>query len=99
MDVIVLTPDGEMAVTIPQGMEPGEVLVTEFTDPSFMRHFHVASALVMEHGGMLSHGAIVARECGIPAVIGIEDATRRIRTGTELLVDGDAGVVREAIPD
>ncbi len=74
-------------------LEPGEVLVTTFTDPSFMRHFRVACALVMEHGGMLSHGAIVARECGIPAVVGVEAATRRIATGTEIRVDGNAGTV------
>ena len=74
-------------------LDPGDILVTPFTDPSFMRHFRMAAALVMEHGGMLSHGAIVARECGIPAVIGVGDATTRIATGVEIRVDGNAGEV------
>jgi pyruvate,water dikinase len=74
-------------------LDPGDVLVTAFTDPSFMRHFRIACALVMEHGGMLSHGAIVARECGIPAVIGVESATTRIANGSEIRVDGNRGVV------
>jgi pyruvate,water dikinase len=51
---------------------------------------------VIERGGMLSHGAIIAREYGIPAVVGVEDATRRIRTGEQVRVDGDQGVVELA---
>ena len=82
---VLLDPEDEL--------DPGDVLVTTFTDPSFMRHFRVACALVMEHGGMLSHGAIVARECGIPAVIGVEGATTRIESGRKICVDGDAGTV------
>ena len=74
-------------------LESGEVLVTAFTDPAWTRHFVHASALVMEHGGMLCHGAILARECGIPAVVGIADVTRRISDKTSLRVDGGAGSV------
>jgi pyruvate,water dikinase len=74
-------------------LDPGDVLVTRFTDPSFMRHFRSACALVMEHGGMLSHGAIVARECGIPAVIGVEAATTRIANEARIRVDGNSGLV------
>jgi pyruvate,water dikinase len=53
----------------------------------------MVKGLVIERGGMLSHGAIIAREYGIPAVVGVEGATRRIRTGEQVRVDGDEGVV------
>ena len=74
-------------------LAPGDVLVTRFTDPAWTRHFSHAGALVMEHGGLLCHGAILARECGIPAVVGLRDATRRIAEGATIRVDGDAGCV------
>ena len=74
-------------------LEPGEVLVCETTDPSWASLFLVASALVIDIGGALSHGAIVARELGVPCVINTRAGTRRLRTGDLLRVDGDAGVV------
>ena len=74
-------------------LDPGDVLVTPFTDPGWTRHFSRAGALVMEHGGLLCHGAILARECGIPAVVGLRDATRRIEEGSTIRVDGDTGRV------
>ena len=74
-------------------LEPGDVLVTPFTDPAWTRHFSRACGLVMEHGGLLCHGAILARECGIPAVVGLQDATQRIEDGQRVRVDGDAGYV------
>jgi len=74
-------------------LDPGDVLVTRFTDPAWTRHFSHAGALVMEHGGLLCHGAILARECGIPAVVGLRDATLRIAEGATVRVDGDAGRV------
>ena len=74
-------------------LEPGEVLVCETTDPSWASLFLVASALVIDIGGALSHGAIVARELGVPCVINTRVGTRRLRTGDRLRVDGDAGVV------
>jgi pyruvate,water dikinase len=74
-------------------LEPGEVLVCQTTDPSWASLFLVASALVIDIGGALSHGAIVARELGVPCVINTREGTRRLRTGDRLRVDGDAGVV------
>ena len=74
-------------------LEPDEVLVCATTDPSWASLFLVASALVIDIGGALSHGAIVARELGVPCVINTREGTRRLRTGDALRVDGDAGVV------
>ena len=74
-------------------LEPGEVLVCETTDPSWASLFLVASALVIDIGGALSHGAIVARELGVPCVINTRVGTRRLRTGDLLRVDGDTGLV------
>jgi pyruvate,water dikinase len=74
-------------------LEPGEVLVAPSTDPGWTPLFLTAGALVMEMGGMMSHGAVVAREYGIPAVVGVPDATGRISTGDQVTVDGSAGTV------
>ena len=74
-------------------LEPGEVLVAPATDPGWTPLFLTASALVMEMGGMMSHGAVVAREYGIPAVVGVAGATERIATGQQVSVDGSAGRV------
>ena len=74
-------------------LEPGEVLVCETTDPSWASLFLVASALVIDIGGALSHGAIVARELGVPCVINTRVGTAVLRTGDRLRVDGDAGRV------
>ncbi|MGY1625227.1 PEP/pyruvate-binding domain-containing protein [Geodermatophilus sp. SYSU D00965] len=71
----------------------GEVLVAASTDPGWTPLFQLAGALVMEVGGVVSHGAIVAREYGIPAVATVPDATRRLRTGQRVRVDGGAGSV------
>ena len=79
----------------PQGaqLEPGEILVAPSTDPGWTPLFLTAGGLVMEMGGMMSHGAVVAREYGIPAVVGVAGATERIVTGQRLSVDGSAGTV------
>ena len=74
-------------------LEPGEILVCRFTDPSWAPLFSLAHALVIDIGAAASHGAIVARELGVPCVIGTGDGTRRIRTGDRLRVDGSAGRV------
>ena len=60
-------------------LEPGEILVAPSTDPGWTPLFMTAGALVMEMGGVISHGAVVAREYGIPAVVGVPDATTRLR--------------------
>lgn len=72
---------------------PGEVLVAPSTDPGWTPLFLKASAIVMETGGALSHGAIVAREFGIPAVVNIPGVTQIIRDGMAVTVNGDAGEV------
>ena len=74
-------------------LRPGEVLVAASTDPGWTPLFLLAGALVMEVGGAVSHGAIVAREYGIPAVATVPDATVRLRTGQRVRVDGGAGVI------
>lgn len=74
-------------------LEPGEVLVAPSTDPAWTPLFLRASALVMEVGGYLSHGAIVAREYGIPAVVNIPRLLDAVSDGTLLVVNGDAGKV------
>jgi pyruvate,water dikinase len=82
----------------PQGarLEPGEILVAPSTDPGWTPLFLTAGGLVMEMGGPNSHGAVVAREYGIPAVVGVPDATSLIATGHSITVDGAAGTV---VPD
>ncbi|WP_245721623.1 PEP-utilizing enzyme [Nocardia crassostreae] len=74
-------------------IEPGEILVAATTDPGWTPLFLTAAALVTETGGMISHGTTVAREYGIPAVVGVPDATRRIRTCQVITVDGSAGTI------
>lgn len=74
-------------------LEPGEILVAPSTDPGWTPLFLTAGALVMEMGGVVSHGAVVAREYGIPAVVGVADATTRLRDGQSITVDGAAGTV------
>jgi phosphohistidine swiveling domain-containing protein len=73
--------------------EDGFVLVCPSTDPAWVPLFARASALVMETGGVLSHGAIVAREFGLPAVAGLPEITRQVTTGKRLRVDGGTGTV------
>jgi pyruvate,water dikinase len=74
-------------------VEPGEILVAPSTDPGWTPLFLTAGGLVMEMGGANSHGAVVAREYGIPAVVGVPNATARITTGQRIAVDGSAGTV------
>ena len=74
-------------------LEPGEILVAPSTDPGWTPLFLTAGGLVMEMGGANSHGAVVAREYGIPAVVGVADATTLISTGQRVAVDGGAGTV------
>jgi len=69
----------------------GDVIVTRQTDPGWGPLFGLASGLVIERGGMLSHGAIIAREFGLPCVVGVKNATTRITHGSMVTVDGDRG--------
>jgi phosphoenolpyruvate synthase/pyruvate phosphate dikinase len=74
-------------------LHAGEILVAPFTDPGWTPLFINAAGLVMEAGGMMTHGSVVAREYGIPAVVSVDGATTIIRTGQRILVDGTRGFV------
>jgi pyruvate,orthophosphate dikinase len=80
------------------GIAPGEILVCRTTDPGWASVMMLASALVIDIGGPISHGAIVARELGIPCVIGTRDGTAQLRTGDRLRVDGARGEVTVLAP-
>jgi pyruvate,water dikinase len=75
-------------------IHPGEILVAERTDPGWVMLFASAAGLVIEHGSLLSHAAIVARELGIPAVIGVSGACQWLADGDSVEIDGASGVVR-----
>jgi phosphohistidine swiveling domain-containing protein len=74
-------------------LQPGDILVTTTTSPSWSTWYPILGALVTETGGALTHAAVVAREFAIPAVVAVPGATRRLRTGMRLRVDGGAGRV------
>jgi pyruvate,water dikinase len=74
-------------------LEPGEILVCPSTDPGWTPLFLTAGGLVMEIGGLMTHGSIVAREYGLPAVVGVHQATTRLQTGQRVRVDGHRGRV------
>jgi len=76
-----------------QQVQPGEILVAPFTDPAWTPYFLSAAGVVMDQGGILSHGSIIAREYGLPAVTNLGSATRIIRTGDQVQVDGNLGRV------
>ncbi|MDR6224934.1 phosphoenolpyruvate synthase [Desmospora profundinema] len=74
-------------------LQEGEILIAPHTDPGWTPLFQSAQALVTEVGGLMTHGAVVAREYGIPAVVGVEDATKKIKDGQMIRVDGNQGFV------
>jgi rifampicin phosphotransferase len=78
-------------------LEPGDILVTAYTDPSWSPLFVAVKGLVTEVGGLMTHGAVIAREYGLPAVVGVEHATRLIRDGQRIRVHGTDGYV-EILP-
>jgi pyruvate,water dikinase len=77
-----------------QTVASGEILVAPFTDPAWTPYFVQAAGVVMDLGGVLSHGSIIAREYGLPAVVNVLCATQVIRTGQILEVNGGLGVVK-----
>jgi pyruvate,water dikinase len=74
-------------------LEPGDILVTTFTDPSWTPLFVAIAGLVTEVGGLMTHGAVIAREYGLPAVVGVEHATHLIHDGQRIRIDGTNGYV------
>jgi pyruvate,water dikinase len=74
-------------------LEPGDILVTAYTDPSWTPVFVAIRGMVTEVGGLMTHGAVIAREYGLPAVVGVERATQLIRDGQRIRVNGTEGYV------
>lgn len=74
-------------------LEPGDILVTAFTDPSWTPLFVAIKGLVTEVGGLMTHGAVIAREYGLPAVVGVDHATRLITDGQKIRVHGTEGYI------
>jgi pyruvate,water dikinase len=84
---VILSPSDDMSLN-------GEILVAARTDPGWVPLFASASALLIERGSMLSHSVIVARELGLPAVVGVTGATKRLKTGDVVELDGTTGVIK-----
>ena len=80
-----------------EAIDAGDVLVCHTTDPAWASLMFLAGALVVDVGGPMSHAAIVARELGVPCVVGTGDGTARLRDGDRVRVDGTAGVVTELV--
>jgi pyruvate,water dikinase len=76
-----------------QDVQPGEVLIAELTDPSWVAVMMLSAGLVVDVGGPASHAAIVARELGVPCIVNTKTGTRRLSTGDIVRVDGTAGTV------
>src|SRR4029077_8668508 len=74
-------------------LEPGDILVTAFTDPSWTPLFVAVKGLVTEVGGQMTHGSVIAREYGLPAVVGVERATQLIQDGQRIRLHGSDGYV------
>uniref|UniRef100_UPI00240A7B44 PEP-utilizing enzyme n=1 Tax=Gracilibacillus dipsosauri TaxID=178340 RepID=UPI00240A7B44 len=75
-------------------LEEGDILITTFTDPSWTPLFVSIKGLVTEVGGLMTHGAVIAREYGLPAVVGVENATKQIKDGQRILVNGTEGYIQ-----
>jgi pyruvate,water dikinase len=74
-------------------LQPGDILVARRTDPGWILLFPAAAGLLVEHGSLLSHSAIVARELGLPAIVSLKDVTSWLKDGDEVEFDGSTGVV------
>jgi len=85
---VLMTPTEDMG-----SMGEGDILVARFTNPLFTPAILQASGIVTDEGGMTCHAGIIAREFGIPCVVGTQEATRVLKDGKEVVVDGDKGIV------
>ena len=74
-------------------LEDGDILVTTFTDPSWTPLFVSIKGLITEVGGLMTHGAVIAREYGLPAVVGVDNATKFIKDGQRIRINGTDGYV------
>ena len=79
-------------------LETGDILVTAYTDPSWTPLFVSIKGLVTEVGGLMTHGAVIAREYGLPAVVGVDNATKLIKDGQRIRVHGTEGYVEVVTP-
>jgi phosphohistidine swiveling domain-containing protein len=90
----ILTPEfGKYRPSLSRPFLPGEILIAPFTDPGWTPLFINAAGLVMEVGGLMTHGSVIAREYGIPAVVAVPNAITQIKSGQRLRVNGDNGYV------
>ncbi len=90
----------KVALTVEEAarlMRRGDILITKMTNPDWVPYMKLASAIITDEGGITAHAAIVARELGIPAIVGTRNAMDAIRTGTQITVDATNGVVYEGI--
>lgn len=76
--------------------QEGEILVTKITDPTMVMMMNKASAIVCDIGGMTSHPSIIARELGIPCVVGTKNATEKLKSGQKIIVNGTTGEIQLA---
>ena len=76
-----------------EALEPGEILVAPITDVGWTPYFAIIAGLVTDVGSAVSHGAVVAREFGLPAVLNTREATRILKTGERVVLDGDRGTI------
>lgn len=74
-------------------LQEGDILITTFTDPSWTPLFVSIKGLITEIGGIMTHGSVIAREYGLPAVVGVENATKLIKDGDRIRVNGTEGYV------
>ena len=79
-------------------VKPGDILVTNSTDPGWTPVFLIIRGLVLETGGILAHGTVLSREYGIPAVTSLKNATRLIREGDRITIDGTHGTIHLSDP-
>jgi pyruvate,water dikinase len=90
--------EGEVVVIDHPGdfsrMKPGAILVTRATDPSWTPLFSLASGVIVELGGMLSHASTIAREYGLPALANVPQVTRRLQTGDWITLNATEGFIR-----
>ncbi|KFM60870.1 putative phosphoenolpyruvate synthase, partial [Stegodyphus mimosarum] len=75
-------------------LKPGEILITYGTDIGWSPYFPIVAGVVTELGGLISHGAVVSREYGLPCVVGLHGATRQFQTGDYVLIDGTKGLLQ-----
>ncbi len=80
-----------------ESLQAGEIMVAEFTDPGWIAVFAGAAGVIVERGSLLSHSAIVARELGIPAIVNVAQATKWLKTGDEIEINGATGEIRKIL--